>query len=66
MQTQTILVVLILAAAAFYLVRRWFRTLARKQPSCCSGCSGCGAANAGKDKTCGPDSGPPPGCPGCG
>jgi hypothetical protein len=41
MQTlQTIFIVLIVAAAAGYLIRRWVRSLRHKE-SCCSDCPGC-------------------------
>ena len=66
MQTQTILVVLIVAVAVLYLVRRWVRALRHKESCCsdCAGCSECGLANF-KDQGHGHDSPPPPGCPGC-
>ncbi|MBR4773323.1 MAG: FeoB-associated Cys-rich membrane protein [Bacteroidales bacterium] len=39
--TQTIIVILIVAAAVFFAVRRLLRTVKRKDGGCGCGCSGC-------------------------
>ena len=45
------LVALVVAGAAFFLVRRWRKSLNPDLPPCCSGCSGCpgGGSPAGRD-----------------
>jgi hypothetical protein len=49
-QLQTILVILIVAGAAFYLVRRFYNSLKKSDSSACGcGCSGCDIARSCED-----------------
>jgi len=53
---QTVIVILIVGAAAFFLLRRVRKSLNRSTPpSCGCGCSACSATQCGTDDQPGPD-----------